>query len=39
MALEGTVTVGAGIHVIRVTPKTKPGNAVMNLRRVTLTPR
>jgi len=39
MALEGTVTVGAGIHVIRVTPKTKPGNAVMNLRLVTLTPR
>jgi hypothetical protein len=39
LALDGTVTLGAGIHVIRVMPKTKPGSAVMNLRRVTLTPR
>jgi alpha-L-fucosidase len=39
MALDGTLTLGAGVHVVRVMPKTKPGNAVMNLRRVTLTPR
>jgi hypothetical protein len=39
MALDGTLTLGAGVHVIRVMPKTNPGNAVMNLRRVMLTPR
>jgi alpha-L-fucosidase len=39
LTLDGTLSLSAGVHVIRVVPKTKPGNAVMNLRRVTLTPR
>jgi hypothetical protein len=37
LALDGTLSLGAGTHVIRVTPRSKPGTAVMNLRRVTLT--
>jgi len=39
LALDGTLTLTAGTHVLRVVPKTKPGTAVMNLRRVSLTPR
>lgn len=36
--LDGTVTIPAGTHVLRVRVLTKPLNAVMNLRSITLTP-
>jgi len=37
LTLDGTVTVPAGKHVLRVVPTTKPNGAVMNLRSITLT--
>jgi alpha-L-fucosidase len=37
LTLDGTLTLTAGTHVIRVMPKSKPALAVMNLRRVNLT--
>ena len=36
--LAGTLTLSAGAHTLRVVPLTKPGLAVMNLRRILLTP-
>ncbi|MFI5386161.1 MAG: alpha-L-fucosidase [Fimbriimonadales bacterium] len=39
LALDGTLSLSAGSHTIRVVPRTKPGLAVMNLRRLTLTPK
>src|SRR5262249_22688078 len=39
LSLDGTLTLSAGTRVIRVVPKTKPGNAVMNLRQLVLSPR
>jgi len=36
MSLEGTLTLGAGRHVVKVVPKTKPGEDVMNLRDLVL---
>jgi alpha-L-fucosidase len=39
LTLDGALSLSSGAHVIRVMPRSKPGNAVMNLRRVTLTPK
>ncbi len=36
--LDGTVSLSSGKHVIRVVPKSKPHEDVMNLRRIVLTP-
>jgi alpha-L-fucosidase len=36
--LDGTLTLTPGVHVLRILPLTKPGLAVMNLRRLLLTP-
>ena len=38
MTLDGTLTLSEGTHVLQVKPLTKPGLAVMNLRRITLVP-
>jgi len=38
VTLSGTLTLPAGTHTIRVVPLTKPGLAVMNLRKITLSP-
>lgn len=37
LPLDGTLNLAEGPHVIRIVPRTKPGLAVMNLRRVVLT--
>jgi len=39
LTLDGTLSLTAGTHLIRVMPKTKPGTAVMNLRQMRLSPR
>lgn len=36
VSLEGTLALPAGTHVLKVVPRSKPGLAVMNLRRLTL---
>ncbi|HTQ09901.1 MAG TPA: alpha-L-fucosidase [Fimbriimonadaceae bacterium] len=36
--LDGTLTLSAGTHVVRIVAKSKPGLAVMNLRRLSLKP-
>ncbi|MCW3055554.1 MAG: Alpha-L-fucosidase [Chthonomonadales bacterium] len=36
--LSGTLTLPAGTHTLRIVPLTKPGLAVMNLRKITLSP-
>ncbi|MCW3097394.1 MAG: Alpha-L-fucosidase [Chthonomonadaceae bacterium] len=38
VTLPGTVTLSAGTHTLRVVPLTKPGLAVMNLKKIILTP-
>jgi alpha-L-fucosidase len=38
MRLSGTLTMTPGNHVIKIVAKTKPGFAVMNLRKIVLTP-
>jgi alpha-L-fucosidase len=37
--LAGSLNLSAGTHVVRIMPRSKPGFAVMNLRRMTLTPK
>lgn len=39
MNLDGTLTLNAGTHVIKIVAKSKPGQAVMNLRRIRLMPK
>ncbi len=38
MKLTGSINLAPGEHIIKIVPKTKPGQAVMNLKDVTLTP-
>ncbi|MGI4790779.1 MAG: alpha-L-fucosidase [Janthinobacterium lividum] len=38
LTLDGTLTLTGGVHTLEVKPLTKPGLAVMNLRRLTLAP-
>lgn len=38
VTLDGTLTLTAGTHVLRIIPQTMPHGAVMNLRRLTLVP-
>ncbi len=38
ITLDGTLTLAAGAHVLQIKALTKPGLAVMNLRRILLTP-
>lgn len=39
MSLDGTLTLNPGTHVIKIVAKSKPGQAVMNLRRIRLMPK
>lgn len=39
LALDGTLSLPPGVHTLRIAVRSKPGFAVMNLRRVTLTPK
>ncbi len=39
LTLDGTLSLARGAHTIKVAVRAKPGFAVMNLRRVTLTPK
>ena len=38
VTLDGTLSLTSGTHTVRLLPLTKPGLAVMNLRRLTLRP-
>ncbi|HVT10880.1 MAG TPA: alpha-L-fucosidase [Fimbriimonadaceae bacterium] len=39
MNLDGTLSLPAGTHTIKIVPKSKPSTAVMNLRRIHLAPK